>query len=113
MHRKPNRSNGWLLAIALIPPLSLAAVLHWLLSAYANMLANFGVADHLPTRVLLAWRYWLPLLPLTVIGLWGFWPRPEHRVTLAVIVGYFGSAVIFLFALVAVYWPVFQLGASL
>ncbi len=112
MQKSSTRRNGLVLVVALLPALALAGVLHWLLSTYSAMLAGFDGASYLPTRVLLAWPYWLPLLPLAVIALWGFWPRPEHRATFAVIVGYFGSVSIFVFGLVAIYWPVYQLGAT-
>ncbi len=96
-------------AIALLFVWAMAA---FLVPQFAVAYAGFGAVLPLATRGLLAsYRYGF-VLPILVVAVWAAWPKPASRAIAALVAGVTGAAILAVATLIALYLPIFRLGAS-
>ncbi|MET0226347.1 MAG: hypothetical protein ABW187_07910 [Dokdonella sp.] len=65
----------------------------------------------LPTRCLLASYEYGFVLPILVVAVWAGWPKPASRGVAALVSGVTSAALLAISALIALYLPIYRLGA--
>lgn len=79
---------------------------------FQQVFSSFGAQLPLLTRIAIDQHLGLWLLPLLVIAVWLFWPRPKQRPLAACLVGAGGLVIIIPLLILAMYLPIFQLGQA-
>ena len=109
----------WLVGIgATVLAIGLGLLSSLLLPAFESVYISFGTALPAPTALLTSSRYYLWLGSLTAIGIWLFlWLAPSrHQFRARIFSSFLALGVAcggsLLFALWAMYLPIFQLGAA-
>jgi hypothetical protein len=108
---RPAASRRWqernMLILGFLPSAFVAGLVVWCTPAFANVFASFDAALPWQTEFLICSYRWILLLPLAVL-IFGLTQRGDRRST-TVFVGMGSSAVFFVFAIWAVYSPIFFL----
>jgi type II secretory pathway component PulF len=79
---------------------------------FSEVFRAFGADLPLITRVFVhhAWVFWL--IPAAVLLAWFAWPNPRHRALAAALIGTVGLLLMVPTTVLAMYLPIFRLGAA-
>jgi type II secretory pathway component PulF len=110
-----NATERWILFAGLLAAIAIAAGVNLIVPHFGHMLRNFDAELPLLTRLFLEARYAFFGLPLIVLATWAWTPRrtppSNERGIVALVVGVGLSMVLLPLCLIAMYLPIFQLGA--
>lgn len=99
-----------LLLAGLVCALLTALVPTLVIPQFEEVFASFGATLPLPTRLMIELHPWLWLLPLPVVAVRLFWPRPRQRPLAACLLGACALGLIIPLLILAMYLPILQLG---
>jgi len=104
-------ADGLCLAGGAIPLLLVWAIAEFVVPQFASVYASFGAELPTATRWLLASYPYGFVLPVLVVAVWAGWPKPASRGIAALVTGATSVALLVISALIALYLPIFRLGA--
>ncbi|HEY0230939.1 MAG TPA: hypothetical protein VGC55_06790 [Dokdonella sp.] len=105
-------ADGLCMAGGAIALLLVWGIAWFVVPQFAGVYASFGAELPLATRWLLAsYRYGF-VLPILVAAVWAGWPKPASRGIAALAAGTTIAALLAISALIALYLPIYRLGAG-
>jgi hypothetical protein len=108
----PTRQSQMFVVFGVSAGTVLAVWAFFAIPKFQEVFVNFGAKLPLATKLLLATFRWWGIVPVVTLALWLLWPNPSKRGVAALVFGVVSAALLFLFALWAVYAPIFLLAAT-
>lgn len=113
--RMRNATERWMLSAGLLAAIAIAAGVNFIVPHFEDVFRNFGAELPLLTRLFVEARYAFFGLPLIVLAAWAWTPRRtppgNERGIVALVIGVGLGVVLLPLCLIAMYLPIFQLGA--
>ena len=84
----------------------------FVIPSFIDVFSSFGTDLPLITQLVLKFYGVALVLPLVVIIAWFFWPNRSHRAVAACIIGFVSSFLFSSIMVFSMYWPIFEMSAS-
>jgi type II secretory pathway component PulF len=99
------------LILSLAPSIAVSIVIIFATPEFKELYSSFGNDLPQPTRLVSSFYYLTIILPILIFLVWKNWPFQKYRSVYCILIGCFSAALMLHFWVLAMYLPIYKLGA--